>query len=285
MPKSCLSLYSDLSFDFGVTDGTEIRILPEFVDPDDLSFPIPWSNPINVPPDFAYYAQTINGVLQANDVYNRLFVLDIGPGDAACNLWLNPEWTEIFGGCGAKIKVAVRNGSLLWLDFDEGNELTCFPMKSVPTCDCDTEQPHGVFKIDSFAPLPPGASAYWLRFGYTEIDDRETFNGIDSEFIPPWLAANPTLANQWLAATMNASYFFKNKVCLWPGGYIGFRFASNEKKSEFCGKPFWYSVGAKFWPSRYVNDPSLIAFSFPFTNEGNPIFHCRSLPKSSELKI
>jgi len=275
MPQTCLPLYATLDVQFGVTPGAEIRILPDSIDCDDVSFPIPWSSPINVPTDFTVYAQTVNNVLSVNDFSNRLFTSLPGGLNVEYRLNLNPEWTEIFGGCGAKIKVCVRNGSLLDLTFPNGNALQCCPIEPLPDCDCDEEKLYLLFKFDSFNPLPPGGNGYLFVFGGSEIDCNFVLG--NSIFIPPWLASNPTLANQWFAAVIDFSEIQLN-VCLWPGGYVGLWFPLNDEALYLCNTPFGYCVGARFWPSGFLNDPSLIDLSFPFTSEGNPIFHCCSTP-------
>jgi len=278
MPQTCLPLYATLTVEFGVTPGAEIRIVPDNVDCDDVSFPIPWSSPINVPTDFTVYAQTVNNGLRVKDYYNRLGTSLPGGLNVEYRLQLNPEWTEIFGGCGAKIKVCVRNGSLLDLAFPNGNVLQCCPIEPLPDCDCNEEKLYLLFKFDSLTPLPPFANAYVFRFGLSESFDCNTPPGDNSLRIPPWLASNPTLANQWLAAAINGSEIFNTNVCLWPGGYVGLWVPLNDETLYFCNTPFGYCVGAQFWPSGYVNDPSLIDLSFPFTSEGNPIYHCCSTP-------
>jgi hypothetical protein len=167
---------------------------------------------------------------------------------------------------------------LLDLAFPNGNLLQCCPIEPLPNCDCD-DKIYYIFRFDDFS--PPGVPFNGYTFNFGDVEGSFQCDGGDTFTIPPWVASNPSLRNDWIAAALDNTFSAPIEICRWPGGYVGVGSPLTDDILYLCNSRVYRCVGARLWPSGFLTDASLASMSFPFSNDTGPIYHCCSPPPPS----
>jgi len=239
----CIPGFAYFLFDLEVTPGASIRLLPENVECNDRAFPFPWSGPINDFRDYYQYASVLSPVFATGNDFSYFSPAEFYLGGRPIfSLRLGPYWQEVFGGCGSKLKVCVRDGTIQTLTFYPTNELICCPgpeEEPLPPCDC-VNQVLLPFKINGFRePADPDFSAYWFM-PFFDIDT-PCDSGTEGFVLPRWVAENGAdYATQWIGKVLRRAYIENDStlfVCDFGNGYIAFGAERNEEILELCDYP------------------------------------------------